>query len=226
MQSNQLGTFGIKHGGRCLHINDTARKTRDVDVSSVFFLFNEVHQQNQNIMYRSPVTLIPSPMEYFEFKKDFLVGGASQDLFSWRECCPELKLICRGSINTHALGPLLTPGRNIKVTILTDNNFVEWQCKWWVIVSHTTARTRIYTFCNNGDCTILWPCNVVQQCISVSHLHIRSRLICDVNSKLCQQWWFGILSKVPILVSKGGSSWTTNNFWPIRIVRLKKESMS
>ena len=253
-----------------------------------------------------------------EFEKDLLVGGAPQDLFSWRECCPELKLtyakwkwnesgfrpplctyrlnwarrtswgwwddwddtvlqtqnskfkpwrseaehatsrsqrlptiltftrgwgrnifcffetaetgnrtpnsvvkgsganhyprapaqahLCKGSISIHAFGPLMTLGRNIKATILTDNNFVGWQCKWWVIVNRTTAQTRIHTFCNNGDCTIMWPCNVVQQCISVSHLNIWNRLICDVNRKLCHQWWFGTLSKVPILVNKGGSS--------------------
>ena len=100
-------------------------KTRHVDVSSGFFLLNGVHRQNQNIIYRSPVTSIPSPMDHFEeFKKDFLVGGAPQDLFSWRECCPEHKLICMGSISTHAFGPLMTLGRNIKVTILPDNNFV------------------------------------------------------------------------------------------------------
>ena len=52
--------------GRCLHINDPAMKTRHVDVSCGFFLLNEVHQQNQNIMYHSPVTSIPYPMEHFE----------------------------------------------------------------------------------------------------------------------------------------------------------------
>ena len=107
-----------------------------------------------------------------EIKKDFLVAGAPQDLFSWRECCSELKLIYRGSISTHAFGPLMIFWGNIKVTIMTNNNFVGWQCKWWVIVSRTTAQTRVHTFCNNGDCTILWPYNVVQQCISVSHLYI------------------------------------------------------
>ena len=66
MQSKQLGTFGIKHGGRCLHINDPAMKMRHVDVPLGFFLLNEVHQQNQNIMYRFPVTSIPSHMEHFE----------------------------------------------------------------------------------------------------------------------------------------------------------------
>ena len=62
MQSKQLGTFGTKHGGRCLHINDPAMKTFHLDISCEFFLLNEVHQHNQNIMYRSPVTSIPSPM--------------------------------------------------------------------------------------------------------------------------------------------------------------------
>ena len=176
MQSKQLGTFGIKHGGRCPHINDPAMKTRHVDVSSGSFSFqwSTSTASKHHVPFSSYFNPFSHGTFWEEFKKYFFVGGAPQDL--WRECCPELKLICRGSISTHAFVPLMTLGRNIKVTILTDNNLVGWQC------SRTTVQTGIHTFCNNEDCTILWPCNVVQQCISAILLYIWNRLMCDVNS--------------------------------------------
>ena len=165
----------------------------------LFFLLNEVNQQNQNssviscnedifcpiwkffqcradhcnasffkviifVPFSSFFNLFSHGTFWEEFKKDFLVGGAPHDLFSWLECCREPKLICGGSTSTLAL---MTLGRTNKVTILTHNNFVGF-CMWWVIVSRTIAQTRTHTFCNNGDCTILY---------------IWNRLICDVNGK-------------------------------------------
>ena len=84
-----------------------------------------------------------------------ILGGVQERLCCWWWSsgfvlvAGVLYMICRGSISTHVFGPLITLGRNIKVTILTYNNFVGWQCKWWVIVSRTTAQTRTHTFSNN-----------------------------------------------------------------------------